>query len=74
MPVDLAIARPEPVFTYSTVPLPDYHCLKSPPISRRLSGFLGLATQSIAVFILCFAILIVGLLHDGSLRMTPTRR
>jgi hypothetical protein len=39
-----------------------------------ISGFMGLATGSIIVFLICFGLLAAALLHAGSIRVNPTRR
>ena len=39
-----------------------------------LSGFLGLATGWLVVFLICFGLLAAVYLHDGTIRLKPTLR
>ena len=39
-----------------------------------LSGFLGLASGSVVVFLICFGLLAAVYMHDGAIRLKPTRR
>jgi hypothetical protein len=38
-----------------------------------IAGFLGLMTQSIVIFVICFGVVAAAMIHDGSVRMKPTR-
>lgn len=39
-----------------------------------IAGFLGLATGSVIVFLVCFGLLAAVTRYDGGIRLTPSRR
>lgn len=43
-------------------------------IATFVAGFIGLASKSLWIFVICFGGLVAAMFHDGSLRANPRRR